>query len=450
MDLMERDDKVARAEPAEKPAQPAGFGLPRPSPTLTALTTSALALPGIVNPVRADAPIERATSSASFSYYFEDSLSPADFDDQTGDRERYEVYTVQARADVPVSDRVDVGVDFLWEKMSGASPWFVTARGGQVRQVMSGATIEDRRVDMTADVDFFMDTGKDTFSLGFSNEKDFLSIHGGIGAERNYNDKNTVLNVSGAFAYNWIDPTDAELFPSIRPESEENWTIDLFGGVSQILTRSSTVQFTINYKHSDGYLSDPYKAITDVFQSAILSDERPGTKDQASFLLRYRQHIEPVNASAHADYRLYVDDWGVVSHTVEAAWYQRFLEYFTLVPTLRWYSQSKADFYETVLPADTASNNPARERSSDFRLSPYGAFSVRGKIEAEFVDVLGYNPPAWLEAIGVTEGLDLIASLSYERYISDGDFSIVSVSERDEAPGLVNFHVIAITLSGRF
>ena len=53
------------------------------------------------------------------------------------------------------------------------------------------------------------------------------------------------------------------------------------------------------------------------------------------------------------------------------------------------------------------------------------------------------------EAIGVTEGLDLIASLSYERYISDGDFSIVSVSERDEAPGLVNFHVIAITLSGR-
>jgi hypothetical protein len=425
------------------------FALPRPSRTLTALTTSALALPGIAAPAGADAPIERATAESSFSYYFEDNLSPGDFlDDGVGSRDRFEVYTTQLRFDLPVSKRMDLGIDFLYEDMSGASPWFVVAEAGTGKplQVMSGATIDDTRFDAAVDLDFYMDNGKDTMTGGVSLEKDYSSFHMGLGAERNYNDRNTVFNTSLAFSHDWVNPTDSD-GDITRPGSDTKWGIDLFAGISQILSRASIMQVTVNYKHSQGFLNDPYKLVATVGPAdPRLSDERPDTHEQVSILLRYRHHFEAINGSAHADYRFYADDWDVRSHTVELAWYQNIFEWLTFAPTLRWYSQSKADFYEAVLPAGARPS----ERSSDYRLSPYGAVSLKGKLEVELLDLFEYDPPRYLERIGITEGFDLIAGLSYERYLSDGDFSVRSVSEQDEAPGLVQFQVIAFSLSGRF
>lgn len=426
-----------------------GFVTSRSGRTLTALTTSALALPGIAGSARGETPVEEATASAAFSYYREDNLSPSKFSTAggVGSRDRYEVFTGQFRFDIPATTRTDVGIDILYEEMSGASPWYVLPdSNGTPLQVMSGATIEDERLDVLVDTDFFLERGKDTVSAGVSSENDYLSVHVGLGTERNYNDKNTTLSLAGAFAYDWIDPTDPG-FSLARPSSGERWSIDLFAGLSQILSRSSAVSFSVNYKHSDGYLGDPYKAIIELGnQGVLLSDIRPDTKDQVSLLARYRHHFEPVAGSAHLDYRFYTDDFGILSHTVDAAWYQNLFGWLTLSPSVRWYTQSKADFYDTVLPAGSV----PKHRSSDFRLSPYGAISYRIKAEVAFDDVVQYRAPAWLQMVGITDGIDLIAALSYERYLSDGDFSAISVSEADEAPGLVKFRVFALTLTGRF
>ena len=420
-------------------------GLPRPGRRLSALTSSALALPGIAGSASADAPIERAEASAAFSYYKEDNLSPSKF--SSGSRDRYEVFTGQLRFDLPVSQRVDLGLQVLYEEMSGASPWFVVPGAqGESLQVMSGATIEDERVDVTLDADFYLDRGKDTLSAGFSRERDYLSIHFGVGGERSYNDKNTTFSLSGAFAYDWIDPTDPE-FSLARPSSGEKWSLDLFTGLSQILTRSTTGQITLNYKHSDGYLADPYKAIQNVDGGfGLLSDIRPGTKDQLSILGRLRQHVEPLNASVHLDYRFYIDSWEVSSHTMELAWYQSIFDLLTLTPSVRYYSQSKAEFYEPLLPVGIIPAN----RSSDFRLSPYGAVSARLKLELELRDLFRYGAPEWMQRLGFGGGLDLVGALSYERYLSDGAYALVSVRDVEEAPGLVGFQVFAATLTGRF
>ena len=92
----------------------------------------------------------------------------------------------------------------------------------------------------------------------------------------------------------------------------------------------------------------------------------------------------------------------------------------------------------------------SRHHSSDYRLSPYGAVSYKIKAEVEFMDLWQYDAPDWLQAVGISDGMDLIASVAYERYYSDGDLSIVTVSESDEAPGLVRFRVFTVSLSGRF
>lgn len=425
-------------------------GLALPGRALTALTTSALAIPGIVTPARADTPIEQASAAYAFSYYKEDDLKNSRFSG-TGSQQRYEVLTDQLEFDFPVSQRMDVGVDFLYEKMSGASPWYVEANGTERVQVMSGATIDDTRYDLSADLDYYLEDAKDTFSGGFSKEQDYLSVHGGMGTERSYFDKNTTLSLSGAFAYDWIDPNNPNLSLA-RPKSGEKWSLDFFGGISQLLTRASAIQVTGNFKYSNGYLSDPYKAIRGIGPSdGLLSDRRPSEKHQGNIMVRYRHHFafhDLFPASLHLDYRFYGDDWKVTSHTFELGWHQGF-GWLTIVPAVRYYSQSKAEFYDTLLAAGAAENDPG-DRSSDYRLSPYGAISWKVKAEAALEDVFDYRAGSALERVGFSGGLDLFLAFSYERYLSDGAFGIKSVSTRDEAPALVNFQVFAVTLTGRF
>jgi hypothetical protein len=76
--------------------------------------------------------------------------------------------------------------------------------------------------------------------------------------------------------------------------------------------------------------------------------------------------------------------------------------------------------------------------------------SYRLKAEVHFEDLTRYNAPAWLKTLGFSEVFDLTASIAYERYLSDGDYALVSVNERDEAPGLVKFQVFSLSLGGRF
>jgi hypothetical protein len=446
MNRFDREGAGAGLRAEDAPEAPLAFALPRPSRRLAALTSSALALPGVAGNASADAPIERAEMSYAYSFYDEDKIAGHKID--SGDPNRYQIDTHQLRFDVPVAERVDVGVDFLYEKMAGSSPWFVTANGpgGKPLQALSGATIEDERFDIGGDVDFYLENGKDNFSAGYSTERDYKSVHVGLGVERNFNDKNTSVSASGAFSYDWIDPTDPG-FSLARPNTGERWSLDLFGGFSQILTRSTTAQITVNYKHSEGYLSDPYKAIQNVDGGfGLLADIRPDMKDQVSILGRLRQHIEPLAASIHLDYRFYADTFKITSHTFELAWYQSIMDVVTITPSVRYYSQSKAEFYDPVLPVGII----PRYRSNDFRLSPYGAISTKLKVELQLVDLIRTASPQSLKPVGVTGDIDLFFTLSYERYLSDGAYAITPVSDFDEAPGLVGFQVFAGTFSGRF
>ncbi len=448
---MDRRHEAGRATVSEGDEDRPTFAMPRPGKTLTALTTSALALPGIAGSARADAPIERASASTSFSYYREDDVENKRLF-STSTAERYEVFTKQLRIDFPTSERTDVGIDYLFEDMSGASPWFVQQEGGRFVQFMSGATIEDQRHDLNIDLDYYMDSGKDTVSAGFSVEKDYESWHFGMANERQFNDKNTTMNVAWSWSFDEIEPTDGGAAGGFnRVKSDHKWSVDLFAGLTQIVSRASVAQVTVNYKHSDGFLDDPYKQIAYIGGAAAnLPDARPHDKDQVSVMARYRHHFEDVEGTLQLDYRFYFDSWGVTSHTAELGWSQTFADIVRIAPSFRYYSQSQADFYEPMVAAALTGGSTPIERSSDFRLSPYGALAARLKLEVDLEDCLAYEVDGTLGDYGFSEGLDLILGLSYERYFSDGHLGLTTVGEFEQSPGLVSFHVGAFTITGSF
>ena len=80
------------------------------------------------------------------------------------------------------------------------------------------------------------------------------------------------------------------------------------------------MQSTLTYALGNGFLSDPYKQALVVGEP--FADSRPDLRNQIAWLTRYRHHFSSLNASFHADYQFYWDDWNITAHTLEVAWYQ--------------------------------------------------------------------------------------------------------------------------------
>lgn len=388
------------------------------------MASSALALPGVAGNASAEG-TERYVADYTFSHYQEDDLDRSKV--AAGNTtSRYEIDVHRWRFAAPVASRFDLGIDIGYETMSGATPWYVIPDvDGDPVQVMTGATIEEARTDAVVNGTLHLDSGSATGALGFSVENDYLAFHGAASGERFFNEKNTTLSGGAGFSIDKIEPVDAGTDP-FRPDEEDKQSISLFTSVAQVLGRSSVMNSTLNYQFNTGYLSDPYKRV--LVAGAPIGDSRPDTRHQFTWLSRLRHHFDFARAAFHLDYRLYYDTWNISSHTLDVAWYQNLPWGFRLIPSLRYYTQSAAEFYAPWFEVAPGSGHA----SSDYRLSPFGALAFRVRTESNF-------------PIGSSNWKILFG---YERYTSSADLAIADVAVAN--PGLVSWNLFSVGLKARF
>jgi hypothetical protein len=380
------------------------------SRALLALTASALALPGLSEQARADAPPTQSTASLRISTYEEDELDASAR--LAGSVERYDIDIQQLRLQMPVGDSYALTLNTSHESMSGASPWYTIRRGdGSTGVVMSSATIHESRRDYSANLRRYLTNGAIGFTVSGSDENDYESLSAGIDAERHFNDNLTTIAAGLGYSSDELEPTQQRGF--IRITSGEKRSRSAFISVSQILNRDSVIQTGISLTTLTGYLTDPYK----------LNDNRPDERTQVAWTTAWRRYFTVADAALQADYRIYHDDYGVDSHTVDLAWYQNVGADWQVVPGIRYYTQSAADFFRQapvfglVLPY----------QSTDFRLSSYGAWSGSLKVQWE------------LDAFTL--------SASAERYFASPDYGAY---EGIESPALVDFTRLSLGADYRF
>jgi len=400
-----------------------------PSKALRALTSGALSLPGLAGNAGAQEQPDRVRADYSFSLYREDDMDRSKV--ASGSTQRYEIETHQVRVGAPIGDRFDVAVDFMYETMSGATPYYITPdEDGTPLQVMTGATVEETRYDVFGKGSFQLDQARVGAGGGISLENDYFAWNGAVDGEHYFHDKNTVLGGGLGFSIDTIEPTGGGTEGRVVEEDKQSYSG--FVGVTQLLGRSASINSTLNYQYSTGFLSDPYKKVVIVPANLGLAepvpDSRPDQRHQVSWLTRYRHHFDAINATFHTDYRFYLDDWKIMSHTAEVAWYQGLWRYLSVIPSFRYYSQSQASFYAPYFDYEPKSGH----WSSDYRLSPYGALAWRIKAETRF--------STWM--------LRWIGAVTYERYMSSADFALGRV--KTENPGLVSFNMLSFSLTGRF
>ena len=380
------------------------------SRNIIALSTTALALPGIA---LADAPPTQSTISYKLSNYQEDDLSRSEA--PLGDLERYDIDVHQFQLVSPLGRNMSLHVDANYESLSGASPWYTSrSLDGEPIVNLSGASgISDRRTELSIGSRYYLENGSFGGNIGYSEEDDYRAIYFGFNTEKHYNNDLTTVSAGLSYSSDKVFPTDAALFN--RVEEDDKQSSSLFVSVSQIINQVSSFQSALSFTEQSGFLSDPYK----------LRDFRPDDKTQIAWSNSYRRFFVSANAALHVNYRYYHDDFGISSHTSDLSWHQNLGRTFQIVPTLRYYNQSAAEFFTNV---DDFLNPISEYQSSDYRLSAFGAVSG------------GFSVIADMNSWKIT--------LTAERYLANDKYSAYDVSLPSTA--LVKYNRISLGIDFRF
>jgi hypothetical protein len=334
--------------------------------TLAALTSSAFLLPAYQSAM-ADAPPEFTEIGMRYSKYKEDDLPAKKV--FGGRSQRMDIDVAQFHLLAPVSDDWSVALDVGWEDMSGASPWFVgeTIEAGDPKVVMSGASIEDTRTEVSVTTRYYFDSGTAGVNFTYSDEDDYESKSVSLDGSLNSEDGLTTYSASVSASDDDITPTQGT-YPtntlSATKDIRSAWI-----GVSRIVSKRALVRFGLSYTYRDGYLTDPYK----------YKDNRPDERKEWTASAGYRHFFAEQNAALHVDYRYFDDDWDIASQTLDVAWIQNVGQDITVAPFIRYYTQDRAKFFSVVVNDD----NDSEYFSDDYRLSSFGAFSYGLRVNYE-------------------------------------------------------------------
>ncbi|HEX4506457.1 MAG TPA: DUF3570 domain-containing protein [Alphaproteobacteria bacterium] len=443
---------------------------PPRSGALRALTAAALALPGLMAGSAQAAEGDEFTFE--YRHYEEGERNLDGESYRNLQLRPLEVDSFAAGVHGSLADDVKFGLDYSQDTWSGATPITTAPHAAVAAQLFSGASVptfysvdpkhrpvvvnfnakvlrytrDSRLVDVmstaspetrrqiSAKLGYVWDPVTLNIGGGISDEPDYKSRFFNLDGSADLNRKLTTLSWGASYTASDIAASedtnrDADMGNYPGQISLKDRIPTLYGtrhdiaadiGVTQILDRDSLLSGTFSYTHDSGYLSDPYKATLLAFEAPhqppgvgiVLVEQaleqRPTVRNQFNFDARFIQYIAGTDAALHVDYKFFHDDWGIDAHALELNWYQPLGDGWMVVPGLRYYTQSAADFYKpfflfnqpfpTRLPANPAlgpridfSKLPIKYFSSDERLSGYGSLGGQIAISKQIRDDLKFE-----------------------------------------------------------
>ena len=257
------------------------------------------------------------------------------------------------------------------------------------------SSFRDTRVAFSGDWTIPIDRLKRiTVGANLSKEYDFTSIGASANYAQDSGDRNQTYSVGlGISSDTWdpiggkntelaymIDPDGSTPQPKGGTDTKSNF--DVMFGLTQVVNRSTIMQFNLGHSTSSGYLTDPYRYISIIGTDGLplsgadlvnaggpdafpyIYEKRPDSRARNTFFWRTAHHLteDVVNVS----YRYFTDDWGISSHTLDFKYRYELGGSHYLQPRLRYYTQSEADFYTNSLTTAEADN--VEFASADYRL----------------------------------------------------------------------------------
>ena len=329
-----------------------------PQDLAASLLAAALLLPGVQ--AHADEPPQEGSISLRY----------LDYADRQSGLDRIRAHSPSISVTAPVAGDWSIEGTLTADDVSGASPRYHTA--------ISGAShMQDERKAGDFAVTRYFRRGTLTAGAAYSTEHDYvsraLSLNGTVSSE----DNNTTWAFGVAGSRDSIDPVNHVVV------DEHKRTVSVLAGVTRVLTPNDIGQLTLTRTNGDGYFNDPYK----------LFDNRPRSRRQNTVLLRWNHYVDGTGGTSRLSYRYYSDSFRIRAHTLSGEYVQPLGGGWSIVPELRFYTQSAAYFYYDPVydgtlgppfpPGFSNGADPNRLSSPDQRLSGFGAVTAGLKVQRE-------------------------------------------------------------------
>ena len=294
------------------------------------------------------------------------------------------------------TDKTTLGLRLAIDSLSGETPTGTYYNNEPDRWRFQ--EIDDTRYVTVVSLDHEIDDHTLSFEYARSEENDYLSNAVALKWRSELFDKNTTITGGIAVALDTVKWTDSTEISEDRSKD----TIDLSLGVSQLLGTQTILDVTLGYGNSDGYLADPYRRISkDQLEFGFLNtnhfvESRPDNQDRWVAKVGARHYLPNLKAALAGSYRFFANSDSLVGHTFELKWVQEINDQLSVTPYVRYYQQSRADFYYPSLTGTEINGTDLNDGtpphySSDYRLSSLNAFTAGVKATYEFSESMSFD-----------------------------------------------------------
>ncbi|HEU5137703.1 MAG TPA: DUF3570 domain-containing protein [Steroidobacteraceae bacterium] len=255
-----------------------------------------------------------------------------------------------------IGEHVSVAANYYIDMVSSAS----------IDVETTASPYEDERTQGSLSMDFLH--GKSTYSVGYvtSDESDYTAktLFGSISHDM-FGDLTTI-----SFGYK---EGQNEVFRNViiddvkinDPTFAEEMNSKSFSvSISQIITKNMIMSGQYEVITDEGFLRSPYRQIrffVDPFTQDTQPEVYPNTRSSNAASVRAKYFL-PYRAAIDGMYRFYTDTWGVVGHTGELGYVHPLGGHWIFEARARYYTQTKADFYEDIFPRADYANFMARDK----------------------------------------------------------------------------------------
>jgi hypothetical protein len=305
---------------------------------------------------------------------------------------------VEGTADITNNTNVSLG--YLVDAVSSASVDIVTQA--------SPITMHDTRHQVSLGLQQKLDTLTATGGYVFSKENDYLSHTINVGLADELDDKNTTLGLGYGISFNNVGRSGDENFSRSLTSQHvsASWT--------QLISPKLAAQVVYELGYESGYQASPYRFVPvrtslDAAPDFWVPETDPDARWRHAIVGGLNRSVGD-GGSIQGDYRFYLDDWGIQSHTFGARYFFHVGKNVEVRLRERFYVQNNASFYQPVYTMATKYITYDRELSALFS-NTVGAklsYLFTDRLEAEVkLDIFYYyyeNFPPLLDRVGANIG----------------------------------------------
>jgi hypothetical protein len=208
----------------------------------------------------------------------------------------------------------------------------------------------------------------------YSLENDYIGRLVGFGINQDANQKNTTLSLSLSYGFDAINPLGQKATYTRR-----NILADV--SITQTLSPVAIMRFGVDVSKVDGFQSNPYRTVNVAGGYAL--EKHPQQRTRVAGYVKLNTHLKPANAALWTEYRIYGDDWGILSHTAGLRFYQNLSKRLLVRYRYRYYTQSQANFWRKDY---SLLQRQPKFFTDDYKLEPFNShlfgFHLAYKLEA--------------------------------------------------------------------